>query len=164
MTSRRLLRPIPDNLTVTDLVDTFFLSYNAARLCEACQLMAQKILRPDVTVGLALSGALTPTGLGYAAIVPLIEAGFIDWIVSTGANLYHDIHRSLGLELHHSTPNSNDVDLRERRIVRIYDILLEEQVLIQTDAFLYQCLELPEYQHRMSSAELHYRLGRYTLE
>lgn len=161
-----LLHPesISGDLNIVSLVDRFFLAYNAARLREACQLMTEKILCSSVTVGLTLSGALTPTGLGYAAIVPLIEAGFVDWIVSTGANLYHDIHRTLGLELYQAGIGTDDVGLHNQQIVRIYDILLDQQVLNQTDAFLYRCLELPEFQHRMSSAELHYRLGRYTLE
>ena len=50
------------------------------------------MLQNDVTVGMSLTGALTPAGLGGSCIVPLIKAGFVDWIVSTGANLYHDIH------------------------------------------------------------------------
>src|SRR5688500_8735757 len=91
--------PIPGEITVTQLVDEYLLSYNAGRLREACRLLAREILQPDVVVGVALSGALTPTGLGIAALVPLIEAGFVDWMVSTGANLYHDIHRSLGFDL-----------------------------------------------------------------
>src|SRR5262245_46796124 len=70
------------------LIDEAFLSYNAGRLREACRLFAQKMLEPDVTVGLSLSGALTPAGLGASCLVPLVEAGFIDWVVSTGANLY----------------------------------------------------------------------------
>ncbi len=86
---------IPGDIKVTELVDEYFLSYNAARLREVCQLFSNKILEEDVTVGVTLSGALTPAGLGYSALVPLVEAGFIDWIISTGANLYHDIHKCL---------------------------------------------------------------------
>lgn len=157
-------QPIPKDLGVADLVDEFFLAYNAGRLAEACQLIAQKVLRPDVTVGLTLSGALTPVGLGYAAIVPLIEAGFVDWIVSTGANLYHDMHRSLGHQLFQAGLANDDVALRRDKIIRIYDIVMDYDVLLQTDAFLYRCLEAPEFQHRMTTAELHHRLGRYTLE
>lgn len=162
----RLLNPhaISTELSVTDLVDTFFLAYNAARLREACHLMTQHILQPGVTVGLTLSGALTPTGLGSAAIVPLIEHGFVDWIVSTGANLYHDLHRTLGHQLYQVAPSTDDLALREQRIIRIYDIVFEERVLLDTDEFLLHCLVLPEFQHRMSSAEFHARLGRYTLQ
>ncbi|MCS7059675.1 MAG: deoxyhypusine synthase [Anaerolineae bacterium] len=164
MTYGRKLAPgrISAGLTVERLVDDFFLAYNAARLREACQLIARNVLEPDVTVGVTLSGALTPTGLGYAALVPLIEAGFVDWIVSTGANLYHDLHRSLGFELFQTSPFVNDVALREQKIIRIYDIVFDQDVLLKSDAFLRRCIEQPEFQHRMSTAELHYRLGRYT--
>ena len=157
-------QPIPTDLSVADLVDHFLLAYNGARLSEACRLIAQKVLRPNVTVGLTISGAITPTGLGYAAIVPLIEAGFVDWIVSTGANLYHDMHRSLGFNLYQYGPAFDDLALHRDRVVRIYDIVFDYEVLLQTDAFLYRCLESPEFQHRMPTAELHYRLGAYTLE
>jgi len=156
--------PIQGDLTVTRLVDEFLFAYNAARLREACHLLVRKILQPDVTVVWTLSGALTPTGLGYAALVPLIEAGFVDWIVSTGANLYHDMHRSLGFELFQTSPLVDDVALREQKIIRIYDILFHQDVLLKSDAFLYKVIEAEEFQHKMSSAELHFRLGKYTRE
>lgn len=157
-------RPIQGNLTVSELVDHFLFAYNAARLREACQLLVRKILQPDVTVVWTLSGALTPTGLGYAALVPMIEAGFVDWIISTGANLYHDMHRSLGFELFQTSPFVDDVELREQKIIRIYDIVFHQDVLLKSDAFLRQVTEGQEFQHRMSTAELHFRLGRYTRE
>lgn len=155
-------RPIGNDTSVRDLVDHYLLAYNAARLREACQLFARKIAQPDVTIGVTLSGALTPTGLGTAAIVPLIRAGLIDWVVSTGANLYHDIHRSLGFELYGSTPFVDDVELRNRKLIRIYDILFDQDVLFKSDEFLYQCMRGPEFQRTMATAELHYLLGRYT--
>ncbi|MGH2484652.1 MAG: deoxyhypusine synthase family protein, partial [Ktedonobacterales bacterium] len=151
-------------MSVAELVEQYFVAYNGARLREACQLIAQKMLRPNVTVGLTISGALTPAGLGHSTIVPLIEAGYVDWIVSTGANLYHDMHRSLGHKLYQVGPQADDVALHRDRVVRIYDIVFDYEVLLETDAFLYRCLEEPEFQHRMSTAELHYRLGRYTRE
>lgn len=155
-------RPIAGDLSVRDLVDNHLYAYNAARLREACQLFARRIARPGVTVGLTLSGALTPTGLGTAAIVPLIRAGLVDWIVSTGANLYHDMHRSLGFELFGSTPFTNDVELRENKIIRIYDILFHQDVLLESDAFVRECLRAEEFQATMGTAELHHKLGRYT--
>ena len=155
-------QPIAPGLTIRDLVDQQLYSYNAARLREACQLFAQKIAQPDVTIGITLSGALTPTGLGTAALVPLIRAGLVDWVVSTGANLYHDIHRTLGFELWGTTPFSDDRELREKKLIRIYDILFDQDVLFKSDQFLYQCMRGPEFQHTMGTAELHYLLGRYT--
>src|SRR5256886_1213452 len=85
-------RRIDGSETAADLIDGTFLAYNGARLREACQLFTQKMLEPDVTIGMTLTGALTPAGLGMAALIPLIESGFVDWIISTGANLYHDTH------------------------------------------------------------------------
>ena len=111
-------------------------------------------------MGVTLSGALTPTGLGVGAIVPLIEAGFIDWIVSTGANLYHDIHRSLGLELLGSTPFVDDIALRDRKLIRIYDILFDQDVLYKTDDYLAATIHAPEFQRHMGTAEMHHHLGR----
>lgn len=156
--------PLQPGITVRELVDQHFFAYNSARLREACQLLSRRILTTDATVGVTLSGALTPTGLGYSALVPLIEAGFIDWIISTGANLYHDIHRSLGFELYGTTPNVNDLELRERHIIRIYDILFDQDVLLKSDAFLRRVLQAPEFQRSMSTAELHYLLGKYVRE
>jgi deoxyhypusine synthase len=148
--------------SVRDLVDQFFFSYNAGRLREACQLFARKLAQPDVTIGVTLSGALTPTGLGTAAIVPLIRAGLIDWVVTTGANLYHDMHRSLGFELFGTTPFVDDVELREQKLIRIYDILFHQDVLLKSDEFVRECIRGPEFQRPMGTAELHYLLGKYT--
>ena len=93
------------------------------------------MLAENVTVGLSLSGALTPAGLGASCVVPLIQAGFVDWIVSTGANLYHDTHFGLGMELHAGSPFLDDRVLHEEGVVRIYDILFDYDVLLDTDAF-----------------------------
>src|SRR5688572_1619704 len=101
--------PITSSTSVADLVDESFLAYNAARLREACQLFTQKMLEPDVTVGLSLTGALTPAGLGISALIPLIQAGFIDWIISTGANLYHDTHFGIGLSMHLGNAQTSDI-------------------------------------------------------
>lgn len=157
-------QPIPKGLSVADMVDQHLFAYNAARLREACQLLANKVMQPDVTVGVTLSGALTPTGLGTSSLVPLIDGGYIDWIISTGANLYHDIHRSLGFELFQTSPFTDDLDLREKHVIRIYDILFDQEVLLKSDAYLRQVMKLPEFQRRMSTAELHNQLGKYVRE
>jgi deoxyhypusine synthase len=151
-------------LTVADLVDGAFLAYNAGRLREACQLFTRKMLEPDCTIGMSLTGALTPAGLGMSTIIPLMEAGFVDWIVSTGANLYHDAHFGLGLAMHRGTPFADDVELRAHGVVRIYDIFFDYHVLLDTDTFFREVSQLPEFQRAMSTAEYHYRIGGYVLE
>jgi len=149
--------------TVPELVDGAFLAYNAGRLAEACRLFTERMLEDDVTVGMSLTGAMTPAGLGMSTIIPLVEAGFIDWIVSTGANLYHDAHFGLGLAMHRGTPFADDVELREEGVVRIYDIFFDYEVLLSTDAYIREVSAEPEFQRSMSTAEYHYRLGAYIL-
>src|SRR3989440_6090122 len=157
-------KPITPETTLADLVDDAFLAYNAARLREACHLFTRKMLEPDVTVGLSITGALTPAGLGISALIPLIKAGFVDWIISTGANLYHDAHFGIGLALHQGNAQTSDVVLREEEVVRIYDIFFDYSVLLDTDAFFRRIIEGPEFQRPMSTAEFHYLAGRYVLE
>jgi deoxyhypusine synthase len=162
-------RILPKNITgkerLTDLMDRTFLAYNSARLREGCHLFAEKMLEPDVTVGMSLAGALTPAGLGASAIVPLIKAGFVDWIVSTGANLYHDLHFALNYPLRAGTFRADDVELRNNDIVRIYDVFIGySDCLMATDAILQKILVQPEFQKEMGTAELHYLLGKYAAE
>jgi deoxyhypusine synthase len=157
-------KPITGKTKLVDLVDDAFLAYNAARLREACWLFNQKMLEPDVTVGLTLTGALTPAGLGMSALIPLIKAGFIDWIISTGANFYHDTHFGIGLSMHEGNTQTSDIVLRDEEVVRIYDIFFDYSVLLDTDAFFRRIIEAPEFQRTMSTAEFHYLAGRYVWE
>src|SRR6478672_1993360 len=157
-------KPINGAETTADLIDNAFLAYNAARLREACQLFTRKMLEPDVTVGMTLTGALTPAGLGMAALIPLIESGFVDWIISTGANLYHDTHFGLGLAMHRGNAQESDVVLRAEGVVRIYDIFFDYDVLLSTDAFFRKIITGREFQRSMSSAEFHNLAGKYVRE
>jgi deoxyhypusine synthase len=162
-------RILPKNLTgkekLSDMVDEVFLAYNSARLKEGCQLFAEKMLAPDVTIGMSISGALTPAGLGCSCIIPLIKAGFVDWIVSTGANLYHDMHFALNFPVHTGSFKFDDTDLRENDLVRIYDVLIPySDGLMTTDDILRDMLIQPEFQKEMGTAELHYLLGKYCAE
>jgi len=150
--------------TAADLIDQTFLAFNAGRLRDGCRLFTERMLAPDVTVGMSLTGAMTPAGLGMSCIIPLLESGFVDWIISTGANLYHDAHFGLGLAMHQGSPNANDVELRAKGVVRIYDIFFDYRVLLSTDAFVREVSNRPEFQRPMSSAEYHYLLGGYLRE
>src|SRR5687768_9152737 len=155
---------VSGHMKVAELIDTAFLAYNAGRLQEGCRLFTERMLDDDVTIGVTLTGALTPAGLGMSTLVPLIEAGFIDWIISTGANLYHDTHFGLGLAMHKGNAAVSDIVLREEEIVRIYDIFFDYSVLLDTDAFFRQIIKSPEFQKTMSSAEFHWLCGKYVLE
>jgi deoxyhypusine synthase len=122
------------------------------------------MLDRDVTIGMSLTGALTPAGLGGSCVVPLIKAGFVDWIVSTGANLYHDTHFAIGHSLHRGNPFIDDRILRKEGVIRIYDILFDYDVLLDTDTFFRAIIRKEEFQHEMGTAELHFLLGKYVAE
>jgi len=156
--------PMTAGMTVEQMVDSTFLAYNAARLREGCRLFVERMLEPDVTVGLTLSGALTPAGLGRSCLIPLLKNGFVDWMVSTGANLYHDTHFGIGLTMHQGQSNVDDVELRDQGIVRIFDIFFDYDVLLSTDAFFREMLRAPEFRKPMGTAEFHHRAGSYVLE
>lgn len=153
--------PVSGDVSAADLIDRALLSYNGGRLRELCQVFARKLLEPDCVVGLALSGALTPAGLGMSCLVPLIRAGFVDWIVSTGANLYHDTHYALDLPLHQSYPGLDDFALRAHDIIRIYDIVFDYKTLLDTDAFYRELVRDESFAREMGTAEFHHLVGRY---
>jgi deoxyhypusine synthase len=162
-------RILPKGLTgkekLTAVVDGAFLAYNSARLKEGCRLFVDKMLGEDVTVGMTLSGALTPAGLGCSSVVPLIRAGFVDWIVATGANLYHDLHFALNYPVHVGSFKADDAELRANDIVRVYDVLMGySDCLMATDETLRGILIQPEFQKEMGTAELHYLIGRYAAQ
>ena len=150
---------------VRQLIDGGFQAFNAGRLSEACQIFSEKMLAPenDTTIGLTIAGALTPAGLGGCAI-ELIERGLVDFIISTGANLYHDLHYALNFTLHRGSPFLDDVELYEQGIIRIYDVLFPATVLLETDAYIRDFLVRSKLSGPLATSELHYRLGLDLLE
>jgi deoxyhypusine synthase len=161
--SRRRIDPpaLTAQSSLPEVIEEAFLSYNAGRLREACQLYATKMLADDATVGLSLSGALTPAGLGMSCLVPLLEAGFIDWVVSTGANLYHDTHFALGMDMHQARPGLDDLELRENQVIRIYDIVFDYENLLGTDRFYRTLCRGEAFQKTLGTAEFHHLVGKY---
>jgi len=149
------------DITAADLIDQVFLAYNGGRLREAAQLLSRKMLPDDGYIGMSLTGALTPAGLGKSCLIPIMKAGFVDWIVSTGANLYHDLHYGLDMKLYAGSPFLNDVDLHKEGVIRIYDVIFDYNVLLDTDAFVREVIQGPEFQRPMGTDEFHYLLGKY---
>jgi len=147
--------------SVSQLVDEALLSYNGGRTREACRLFTSRFLDDKTTVALSLSGALTPAGLGISCLVPLIETGFIDWIISTGANLYHDTHFALGMDMHQSRPGLDDLELRKHQVIRIYDIVFDYENLLGTDRFYRKLCRGDAFQKSMGTAEFHNLVGKY---
>jgi deoxyhypusine synthase len=145
---------------ISRLIDEGFQAFNAARLGEACRIFTDKMLLPehDTTIALTIAGAMTPAGLG-GCVVELMERGLVDFVISTGANLYHDLHYALNFTLHRGSPFVDDVELYEDGVIRIYDVLFPASVLLETDAYIRDFLVRSELSGPVSTAELHYALG-----
>lgn len=157
-------RILPESISkttdITKLIDNMD-AYNGGRLRAACQLLKNRYSKEDVTVGLSLAGALTPAGLGPSAIIPLMNHGFVDWVVATGANMYHDMHYALNLPMFRGSHTVDDADLRDKGVTRIYDILFDYQdVLMETDRRLREILIRPEFQKEMGTREFYHHLGK----
>jgi deoxyhypusine synthase len=157
---RVLPEPINKKSSLADVIDNMD-AYNGGRLRAACQLLKEKYSKPDVTIGMSIAGALTPAGLGPSAIIPLMNHGFVDWLVATGANMYHDMHFALNMPLFRGTHNVDDADLRDKGVTRIYDILFDYQdVLMATDRVLRKIMLRPEFQKEMGTREYYHLLGK----
>ncbi|HPD46522.1 MAG TPA: deoxyhypusine synthase [Anaerohalosphaeraceae bacterium] len=157
---RILPEPVTKATDIVQLVDNMD-AYNAGRLRAACHLLRDKYSQPDVTVGMSIAGALIPAGMGPSAIIPLMNHGFVDWICTTGANMYHDMHFAFNLPMHRGSARVDDADLRDKGITRIYDILFDyEVVLLETDRRLQHILLRPEFQKEMGTREFYHHLGK----
>ncbi|PYR61856.1 MAG: deoxyhypusine synthase [Acidobacteria bacterium] len=150
---------------VRNLIEGGFQAFNAGRLSEACHIFADKMLAPanDTTIGLTVAGALTPAGLG-GCVIELMDRGLVDFLISTGANLYHDLHYALNFTLHRGSPFLDDVELYEQGIIRIYDVLFPASVLLETDQYIRDFIVRRKLSGAMATSEFHYRLGLDLLE
>ena len=145
---------------IRHLIDEGFQAFNAGRLSEACAIFSDKMLAAEnnVTIGLTVAGAMTPAGVG-GCIIELMDRGLVDFIISTGANLYHDLHYALNFTLRRGSPFVDDRELYEDGVIRIYDVLFPADVLLQTDAYIRDFIVRSGLNEAISTSEFHYRLG-----
>lgn len=160
---------ISPNMNCSELIGFFGQTgYNARRLAEAAEIL-REMINSGATVCLTLAGAMTPIGLGKA-IARMIESGFIDWIVSTGANVYHDLHFAYDLPVRQGYHDVDDDILYENQIVRIYDTYIKEigtlqaqDVIIQRNMIGSRKSNIPSSSHP-STAQLTHELGKAVRE
>jgi len=142
-----------------ELLEGFFPAYVGRGLREAHRLMRTSV-EEDHAVFATLSGAMTPAGMHQSCVIPMVERGFIQCLTTTGANLYHDLHRTLGHLIHEVNPAGDDGAYRRSRIIRIYDLGFDEDVLLDTDRFFCELLKTKPFQRAMTTPELHFEIGR----
>jgi deoxyhypusine synthase len=142
-----------------DIIEKMFPAYVGRQERTAFELM-RRSSQDDTCTFMTMSGAMTPAGLHQSCIIPLIERGLIDCLTTTGANLYHDAHRIIGHRIREIDPNAGDLAYRLARVIRIYDLGFREETLLETDKLFSALLLKPEYQKKMTTAELHWLLGK----
>src|SRR5512139_2649693 len=157
------LRP---KMTVEELVDVYRRAgaFNGGRLAEGCDLFG-RMIDSGATIALTVTGAMAPAGMG-GAIQAMIETGFVDLVIATGANLYHDLHFALKLPVVQGHFQVDDRELYRAGIERIYDVFITEDSLLDTDAFVREALEKAPsaLRGRISTPQLHHYLGHLVLQ
>lgn len=165
-TGRKIDPPeISSDMSVPRLIDFFgSTGYNARRLAEAAEIL-KDMLETRSTVCLTLAGAMTPIGLGRS-ISTMIEAGFIDWVVATGANVYHDLHFAYDLPVRQGHFDVDDDVLYSKQIVRIYDVYIKEMGTLQAqDIIVQKDMKMAnEVPRNSSTADIANALGRAAKE
>ena len=151
-------------MTIEDLVDVFASSgYNGRQLGDAAKLYA-KMIEEDATICLTVSGAMTPVGFG-GIIKTLIERGFVDWIITTGANVYHEDHFAWGLPVKQGSFNVDDMKLYENEIVRIRDVYIKFRETLEAQDELVQKMFGEDFPNKsFTTAEFCNLMGKLSKE
>lgn len=145
---------------VVDMIDNVYArsGFNARRLAEGAQLFT-RMLEEDATICVTVAGAMTPIGMS-GVFVSLIEHGLVDFIISTGANLYHDLHRPFDFPMVQGFPEADDNALADEGIARIYDVFIaDDDTLMATDGVILQAVRDLDVSQPFSTARLHHAMG-----
>ncbi|MBX7113793.1 MAG: deoxyhypusine synthase family protein [Myxococcaceae bacterium] len=156
-------KPITGKESAVDLLTHAFGAYVGRQERTAFELM-RRSLDENASIFLTLSGAMTPAGLHQSCLIPLIEAGIITCLTTTGANLYHDAHRIIGHGIREVNPNAGDLQYRLARVIRIYDLGFWEEALLDTDRLFSALIQGPQFQKKMTTVEFHWLLGKAIYE
>ena len=126
---------ITNQLSAAEMVERMAgTAFQARNVAQAVQIW-DRMLRDEVTIFLGLAGAMVPAGM-RPVITYLIENRLDDCLVSTGANLFHDVYETLGKPHWQGSPESDDVELGRRRINRFYDVLAPETDFSAAEEFV----------------------------
>ena len=148
--------------TVSDLLrDMGQTAFQGKNLSLAVQIWGE-MLKQDVTILLGLAGALIPAGMRHL-LVYLIENRMIDCLVSTGANLFHDLHETLGKSHWQGSASVDDVALKKKGIDRIYDVFAWEKEFNQVDQYILDFARSLKARAPLTTREFFFHLGKQLL-
>jgi len=155
--------PITGKETTAELLDKAFGAF-VGREVKTAHKIIRRMIKENHTVVLSLSGAMTPADFGASCIIPLMKAGLIDILVTTGANLYHDMQRLVSDQWFEVDPNFGDVALRKKRLTRIYDTVFPDRDLFDTDKTVLEIFSHKDFSRTMTTSEFHFLLGKHLAE
>ncbi len=155
---------LDSNTTVKELIEIYANSgFNARQLGEAAKLY-QKMIHENATICLTVAGAMTPVGFG-GIIKTLLEKGFVDWIVTTGANVYHEDHFAWGLPVKQGHFEVDDNILYEKEIVRIRDVYVKFYETLELEDNIIQNMFKDKFSEKsFTTAEFCNVLGKISKE
>ena len=137
--------------------------FNARRLAEACAIY-KRMLEDDVAICISLAGAMTPIGMS-GPLIQLMENGLVDFIISTGANLYHDLHRAFNMPMVQGDPHADDEELRRKGLARILDVFIsDDETMMPTDRVIVESVIDEKFDRPISSADLSELIGKHVLK
>jgi deoxyhypusine synthase len=150
-------------MTVNELVTAMGKAgaYNGGSLYRAVEIYDQMLRDPQTTKFFGLAGAMVPAGMG-GIVADLVRDGHIDVLVSTGANLTHDIIEAIGCRHFHGTAFCSDVELRHDEINRIYDVFLPNEAFGHFEEFMQGVLNELEPNTTISICDLLRHIGMCT--
>ena len=150
--------PITPNCTVSQLVERMAgTSFQARNLARGADIWS-RMLDGERTVFLGLAGAMVPAGM-RKVMAHIIENRLIDCLVSTGANLVHDLHETLGRHHLQGDSTADDRELAESEIYRIYDTFLEQREFDRTENYIIDFSSTLERDRAYTTREFFFRLG-----
>ena len=128
---------VGDSVTAAELLERMGgTAFQARNLAQAVRIWS-RMLEEDVVIMLGLAGAMVPAGM-RPLFVYLLENRLVDCLVSTGANLFHDLYETLGNPHYQGSPETDDRELARRRINRFYDVLAPESDFSAAEEFITQ--------------------------
>ena len=158
---------INKGMSVSEILDIFGATSFEARNVHRGALLYQRMINGDDTIWLGIAGAGIAGGMG-GMIISLLEAGFVDVMCSTGAQVYHDLHFAFDLPVKAISPMMDDNMLRQHGDTRIYDIgIREKETLEAQDAIIRQFVKesFEDLKAKtLASWEFNMRLGLWTAE
>ncbi len=155
--------PITERATAAELIERMGgTSFQARHVAEAARIWARMLADPEATVFIGLAGALVPAGM-RPVLTYLVEHRLVDCVVSTGANLFHDLYESLGAPHWQHPPETDDVALGRLRFNRFYDVLAPETDFSAGEEFVVRFIRTLDTDRPYTTREFFALLGRALL-